>query len=183
MALKSTIYKATLNISDLDRHHYAEYPLTLALHPSETETRMMMRLLAFALYADENLSFTRGLCVDDEPDLWQHAPSGEIERWIEVGLPSDKRLRKACARSAEVVLLVYGSDQQLEPWWQSSRKVLSRFDNLVIKRIDEAAGEALEALAERQMRIQCTIQDEQVFLTSEKGSAEITPRLMEATPY
>ncbi len=176
MALKSTIYKATLNISDLDRQHYAEYPLTLALHPSETETRMMIRLLAFTLYADEALSFTRGLCVDDEPDLWQHAPNGEIERWIEVGLPSEKRLRKASSRAKQVVLLIYGSDQQVDPWLQGVRKTLMRLDNLEILRIDDSASEALTALAERQMRLQCTIQDGELWFTGEAGSAEVRPR-------
>lgn len=175
MALKSTIYKSTLNISDLDRQHYAEYPLTLALHPSETETRMMIRLLAFAMYADEALSFTRGLCVDDEPDLWQHAPNGEIERWIEVGLPSEKRLRKASSRAKQVVLLVYGSDQQVDPWLQGVRKTLMRLDNLKIYRIDDNACEALTALADRQMRLQCTIQDAQLWFTGESASAEVTP--------
>ncbi len=176
MALKSTIYKATLNISDLDRQHYAEYPLTLALHPSETETRMMIRLLAFTLFADEALSFTRGLCVDDEPDLWQHAPSGEIERWIEVGLPSEKRLRKASSRAKQVVLLVYGTDQQVDPWLQSVRKTLMRLDNLQLLRIDEHASEALTALVDRQMRLQCTIQDGELWFTGESGSAEVRPR-------
>ncbi|WP_432698272.1 YaeQ family protein [Marinobacterium sp. YM272] len=176
MALKSTIYKATLNISDLDRQHYAEYPLTLALHPSETETRMMIRLLAFAMFADEALSFTRGLCVDDEPDLWQHAPSGEIDLWIEVGLPSDKRLRKACSRAKRVVLLAYGSDQQFDPWFQGVRKTLMRLDNLDIYRIDDSACDTLTALAERQMRLQCTIQDGELWFTGEAGSAEVRPR-------
>ncbi|SEG33520.1 YaeQ family protein [Marinobacterium lutimaris] len=179
MALKSTIYKATLNISDLDRQHYAEYPLTLALHPSETETRMMIRLLAFAIYADEALSFTRGLCVDDEPDLWQHAPSGEIERWIEVGLPSDKRLRKASGRAKEVVLLAYGTDQQFDPWFQGARKALMRLDNLKILRINENDCEGLTALAERQMRLQCTIQDGEIWLTGESASASVVPRPVE----
>lgn len=178
MALKSIIYKATLNISDLDRHHYAEYPLTLALHPSETEERLMMRVLAFTLYADEQLAFTRGLCVDDEPDLWQHAPNGEIERWIEVGLPSEKRLRKACFRAREVVLLVYGSDQQVDPWWQGIRRSLTRFDNLRIRRIAETESAAITALVSRQMRLQCTVQDGQLWFTGESGSAELTPTWM-----
>ncbi|KEA64026.1 YaeQ protein [Marinobacterium lacunae] len=181
MALKSIIYKATLNISDLDRHHYAEYPLTMALHPSETEQRMMMRLLAFALYADEDLSFTRGLCVDDEPDLWQYAPNGEIERWIEVGLPSEKRLRKACSRAKEVVLLVYGSDQQVDPWWQGIKRSLIRFDNLRVLRITETDSAALTALVARQMRLQCTVQDGQLWFTSDAGSAELTPAEMQPT--
>lgn len=178
MALKSIIYKVTLNISDLDRHHYADYSLTLALHPSETETRLMVRLLAFALHAEEGLSFTRGLCVDDEPDLWQHSPGGEIERWIEVGLPSEKRLRKACARAQQVVLLVYGREQQVEPWWRGLQGQLGRLDNLRIWRLPLEETEALSALARRQMQLQCTLQDGQLWLSADGESLEITPRLL-----
>lgn len=183
MALKSTIYKATLNVSDLDRQHYAEYPLTLALHPSETETRLMMRLLAFTLYADEALVFGRGLSDDEEPDLWQHSPGGEIQRWIEVGLPSDKRLRKACSRAQQVDLLVYGSEQQVAPWWSGIRKTLTRFEHLRVLRISETDSGALSALADRQMRLQCTIQDGQLWFTGEKGSADVTPEIMDPNRF
>jgi len=183
MALKSTIYKATLNISDLDRQHYAEYPLTLALHPSETETRLMMRLLAFVLCADEALRFGRGLCADDEPDLWQHTDAGDIARWIEVGLPSEKRLRRACSRAQEVILLVYGSEQQVQPWWTGIRKSLTRFDNLRLLRIAEEESTALTALAERQMRLQCTIQDGQLWFTGEEASAEVTPQTLDPSRF
>ncbi len=173
MALKSTIYKANLQLSDLDRHHYADYPLTLALHPSETELRMMVRLLAFACYADERLAFTKGLCADEEPDLWQHALSGEVELWIDVGLPSEKRIRKACGRAQRVVVLVYGSERQVEPWWRGIRAELRRFDNLEIRRLSPEQGEQLAALAARQMGLQCTLQDGQLWFTGDHGSAEI----------
>ena len=99
MALTATIFKASLQISDLDRHYYGEHQLTLARHPSETDERMMVRLLAFILHADEQLNFTRGLCVDDEPDLWQKNLTNEIELWIDVGLPDERRVRKACSRA------------------------------------------------------------------------------------
>ena len=99
MALSATICKADLNIVDMDRHYYQQHSLTVAQHPSENDERLMIRLLAFALHADEFLSFTKGLSTDDEPDLWQKSLSGEIELWIELGLPSEKRLKKACGRA------------------------------------------------------------------------------------
>lgn len=174
MSPKSTVYKAHLQLSDLDRNHYADYPLTLALHPSETELRLMVRVLAFARYADERLNFTKGLCVDDEPDLWQHSLSGEVELWIEVGLPSDKRIRKACGRSERVVVIAYGTDQQVEPWWKNIKGELRRFRNLECWRLPEEQGLALAELAARQMYLQCTIQDGQLWWTGEGGSAEVT---------
>ena len=115
MALKATVFKADIQVADMDRHHYADYSLTLARHPSETDERMMVRLLAFALFADPALAFGKGLCVDDEPDLWQKDLTGAIERWIDVGQPDDKWVRKACGRAREVVVLAYG--RALEVWW------------------------------------------------------------------
>ena len=97
MALGSTIFKATVQIADLNRHYYADHQLTLARHPSETDERLMIRLLSFLLHVDERLKFTKGLCADDEPDLWQHSLSGDIELWIDVGLPDERRVRKACS--------------------------------------------------------------------------------------
>ena len=109
MALSATICKADLNIVDMDRHYYQQHSLTVAQHPSENDERLMIRLLAFALHADEFLSFTKGLSTDDEPDLWQKSLSGEIELWIELGLPSEKRLKKACGRAQQVILYTYGT--------------------------------------------------------------------------
>ncbi|BFO11520.1 hypothetical protein GGER_40300 [Serratia rubidaea] len=94
MALKATIYKATVNIADMDRHFYHDAALTLAQHPSETEQRMMLRLLAWICHADERLTFTKGLSADDEPELWQRNDHNGLELWIELGLPDEKRLKK-----------------------------------------------------------------------------------------
>jgi uncharacterized protein YaeQ len=116
MAIKSTIFKARLNIADMDRPYYGEHTLTLARHPSETDERMMVRLLAFALFADERLEFGRGLSAEDEPALWRKDYSGAIERWIEVGLPDEKALRKAAGRAAEVIVVAYGG-RAMDVWW------------------------------------------------------------------
>jgi uncharacterized protein YaeQ len=103
MALKSTIYKAELQIADMDRHYYADHALTIARHPSETDERMMVRVAAFALFAQERLEFCKGLSDTDEPDLWQKDLTGAIETWIEVGQPDERRIAKASGRSNEVV--------------------------------------------------------------------------------
>ena len=115
MALKATIFKAQLQIADMDRHYYAEHALTLARHPSETDERMMVRLLAFALNADESLEFGKGLSNEDEPALWRKDLTGVIEHWIEVGLPDEKSLRKACGRATQVRLYTYG--RGAAKWW------------------------------------------------------------------
>lgn len=179
MAQNATIYKAQLQIADMDRHYYADHSLTLALHPSETEERMMMRLLAFILYASERLEFTRGLCVDDEPDIWCKNYSDEIELWIDVGLPSDKRLRKACSRSSSVKLLCYGSDQAINPWLNSISAERRRQNKLQILRVPEAQSTALTDLIARTMQLQANIQDGQVWISSDAGAVMIEPERLE----
>ena len=108
MALKSTIYKTDLSVAHIDRGYYHDHALKIARHPSETDERMMVRLLAFALHADEMLSFGRGLSNEDEPDLCRLDLTGAIELWIEVGLPNEREVRKACARALAVSILAYG---------------------------------------------------------------------------
>ena len=175
MAQNATVFKAFLQIADMDRHHYADYTHTLARHPSETDERMMVRLLAFMLKAEERLEFTRGLCVDDEPDLWLKSYSDEIELWIDTGQPSEKRIRKACNRSKQVVLFVYGSEQAVNPWWAGLHNQLGRFDNLEVWRLPPAQSTALAALAERGMQLNCTIQDGQVWISGEHGEVTVEP--------
>lgn len=107
MALKSTIYKASLQIADMDRNYYHDHMLTIAKHPSETDERMMLRILVFALNAHDDLVFTKGLSTDNEPDLWQKKLNGDIERWIDLGQPDEKRIRKACGLSNQVLIYCY----------------------------------------------------------------------------
>jgi uncharacterized protein YaeQ len=174
MALKATIFKARLQISDMDRDHYGEYPLTLARHPSETDERLMVRLLAFALNAAEGLEFTRGLSSDDEADLWQKSLSGEIDLWIEVGLPSEERLRKACGRATRVLVYSYGR-RAAPVWWKKLGDALARFYNLRVYHLDADSTEQLAALAGRNMDLTATIQDGQVWLGSAEQNVEIIP--------
>ncbi len=174
MALKATIFKATLHIADMDRHYYNDHHLTVARHPSETDERMMIRLLAFALNANDTLEFTKGLSSDDEPELWQKSLSDEIELWIELGLPDEDRIRKACNRAQQVILYTYGS-RAVPVWWEKHHNKLKRFGNLTI--IDLPADPLIElaALAERSMTLQVSIQDGEVTFSNDKALVSITP--------
>jgi len=164
MALKSTIFKASLNVADLDRSHYGEYQLTLARHPSETDERLMVRLLAFALFADERLEFGKGLSTTDEPALWLKDYGGEIRLWIEVGLPDERALRRAAGRADAVVVLAYGG-RAVDLWWAKEGATLARLEKLRVLAVDPATLAGLTALVERSMELQCTIQDGQIWLT------------------
>lgn len=172
MALKATIFKAELAIADMDRHYYHTHHLTLARHPSETDERMMVRLLAFALHANEALLFTRGLSTDDEPDLWQKDPGGEIELWIELGQPEEKRIRKACGRASSVLIYCY-SGNAAEIWWQQNRSKLERFDNLQVIAIAADDSQQLATLAHRSMRLQCTIEDGVAWIGDTSQTVEV----------
>jgi len=174
LALKATIFKAELQVSDMDRHHYQTYPLTLARHPSETDERMMIRLVAFALNADEQLSFTKGISSDDEPDLWLKSLSGEIERWIELGQPDEKRLRKACGRAKQVIVYPY-AERSAAIWWQQNQQTFKRFENLNVMWISVSGKHALSELAQRNMTLTCTIQEGQLWLSD--GERDVTVEL------
>jgi uncharacterized protein YaeQ len=160
MALKSTIFKAELQVNDLDRQYYGAHALTLARHPSETDERMLVRLLAFALNADPALAFGKGLSTDDEPDLWARDLTGLITLWIDVGLPEAKLLKKAAGRADRVVVYAYG--RNADRWWSDCESELARFNNLDVWKLAEDSTRALATLAQRNMRLNCTIQDEAV---------------------
>lgn len=174
MALKATIYKADLQIADMDRHYYQQHSLTLARHPSETDERMMMRLLAFALYADEALLFGKGLSSDDEPDLWLKDMTGSIRLWIEVGLPDERGIRKACGRAAQVVVMTYGG-RAAGIWWNQNREKLEKQDNLTVFDVPSETTKSLANMASRNMQLGCTIQDGQILLAGEADTLEINP--------
>jgi uncharacterized protein YaeQ len=172
MALKATVVRAELQISDMDRHYYATHPLTLAQHPSETDERLMVRLLAFALFADERLEFGRGLSSDDEPDLWRRDYTGEVERWIELGQPDESRIRKVCGRSREVVVLNYGG-RAADLWWEKNAQALARHDNLLVLDLPAGLVEALVARYARGMRFTVMIQDGEVSLLEADGAETV----------
>lgn len=177
MALKSTVYKATLHIADMDRAYYADHTFTLACHPSETEERLMVRILAFALNATDALEFSRGLSADDEPDLWEKNLTGEILHWIELGQPDESRVRKACNRAQHVT--IYGfSGRAPAIWWEKNRSKLERFDNLTVINIPAEASAALALLLERTINLQITIEDGTCWVSSNTVNIEITPEFL-----
>ena len=180
MALKATIFKAALQIADMDRGYYADHALTIARHPSETDERMMLRVLAFALHAGPGLAFGKGLSTDDEPDLWQRDLTGRIQLWVDVGQPDEKLVRRACGRADAVVVYTYGRGAEL--WWDRSRVALERARNLRVMSLPAAASQELAKLAQRSMQLQCTIQDGHVWLGDKDGAVEVALTIVASPP-
>ncbi|NIJ69768.1 YaeQ family protein [Xanthomonas sp. 60] len=174
MALTATIRKAELQISDMDRGYYASHNLTLAQHPSETDERLMVRLLAFALNAEERLEFGRGLSTDDEPDLWEHDYTGDILRWIDLGHPDESRIRKASNRSRSVQVVTYAGHAS-DVWWQKQGKGLERFGNVSVLDLPTAFVEPWSQQIQRAMRWSVLIQDTEVQLISDNLQLDVTP--------
>ena len=183
MAIKSTIFKANLQIADIDNSYYADHAFTLARHPSETDERMMVRLAAIALQAyklnsvcngDATLSFGAGLSDPDEPDAWLRDFTGRTRLWIEVGQPEDKPLIKACGKADEVVL--YCFNHAAEVWWKGMENKLSRPQNLHVYRIPTLASQALIPLAQRSMQLQATVQEGALVLSDNAQTVEIEPQ-------
>lgn len=178
MALKSTIYKADLQISDMDRHYYQNHQLTIAKHPSETDERMMVRVLAFALNASESLAFGKGLSDVEEPDVWQKDLTGAIDLWIEVGLPDDKAILKACGRSERVIVYSYGTTADI--WWKQMGSRVERAKALSVIHIPPHVTDQLQQLAQRSMQLQCTIDDGQIWIGSDDLTVQVTPEIFKA---
>lgn len=178
MALKSTIHKANLQIADMDRGYYRDHALTIARHPSENDERMMARILAFALHADDALAFGNGLSTNDEPDLWQKDLTGAIQLWIDVGLPDEKLVRKACARADRVLVLAYG--RAVTQWWRNTQSTLANLDHLAIHAISATASQALAGLAQRNMQLQCTIQEGQIWIGTPEQSVSVELQTIKA---
>ncbi len=172
MALKSTIYKAALQVADMDRHYYADHPLTVACHPSEMPERMMVRVLAYALNAHEWMAFGKGLSDVDDPDLSIRDLTGQIEMWIEVGQPDEKAMLKACGRAAKVKVYAYGTNANL--WWKQVGPKVERARNLEVTAITPETAQALGRMAQRNMQLQCTIQDGEVWMRDERDAVAIT---------
>lgn len=172
MAMNATILKLELQISDMNRHYYGSHSLTVALHPSETPERLMVRVVAFALHASESLSFTKGISTEDEPDIWDKDLSGQILTWIDLGQPEEKRTKKACGRAAEVFIYTY-QPRNSGPWWERSEARLARFDKLSVTRIDTISNTTLDDICERNMDLQCTVDGNVVYLRSEDKEVEL----------
>ncbi len=186
MAIKATIHKALLQIADMDRNVYGEHNLTIARQPSETDERMMIRILAFALNvpADDKhgkLELSKGLSDVDEPELWERDLTGEILHWIDLGQPDDRRLQKAHGRAGRVS--VYGYAHSTPVWWAGIENKLTRVPRLAVWQIPAEQSQALAALAERSMNLQITVQDGGIYVSTAQDSVELTPiALKEAQP-
>jgi uncharacterized protein YaeQ len=166
----------------MDRHYYHDHPLTIARHPSETDERMMLRIAIFALHAHEQLHFTRGLSTDDEPDLWQKSLHGDIDLWIELGQPDEKRVRRACGLAQEVRVYCY-SGSSAELWWQQNQEKFQRFENLLVMNIHTETCRQLGTLAKRNMSLHCSIQDGTLWLGNTETTIEMKPEVWKNENY
>jgi uncharacterized protein YaeQ len=176
MALRATIYKAQLNVADTDRHYYGSHALTIARHPSETDLRMMLRVLAFAWHASEQLTFTKGLSETDEPDLWEKDLTHAINLWIEVGHPDERRLKTACSRASQVVVYCYGGHAS-QIWWQGVKGKLARLSNLSVLAVPVQSAQSLSLLATRAMQLNVNISDQVAYVSSASGEVMLEPAI------
>ncbi len=174
MALKPTIYKVDLNLVDTDHHRYENRKLTLALHPSETVERMMVRLLVYGLNYHPDLAFTRGLSATEEADLWQIRPDGGVEHWIEVGQATPERVRKAVSRAPRVSLYAYGSEADI--WWQKQRQALQALPKLEVWQFDWQQIRQLPDFACRNMALTLSISDGDLYLSDAQRALSLAPR-------
>jgi uncharacterized protein YaeQ len=179
MAIKATIFKAVLQIADMDRSYYQDHALTLARHPSETDERMMLRLLAFAVHASESLAFGKGISTEDEPDVWDRDLTGAVSTWIEIGQPDERRIRKACGRADQVVVYSYSTSGR-NVWWEQNAAALDRLQNLTVVNVPSAVTRELATLANRTMRLNCTIQEGQVWLADEQRTVLVEPEMLKS---
>jgi uncharacterized protein YaeQ len=180
MASNATIFKAALQIADMERHYYRDHALTLARHPSETDERMMLRLLAYVRHAHETLTFGRGISAGDEPDLWQKDLTGNIDLWIDVGQPDEKNVRRACGRARQVFLYTYGG-RGVDLWWEQNREKLERLNNLSVLSIPLDGSRALAGLAQRNMQLQCTLQEGQIWIGDGQMAVQVELTVLKST--
>lgn len=180
MALSSTIYRVELQVSDLNRSYYNTHSLTVAQHPSETPERMLVRILVFAINANEQLEFTKGLSTAEEPDLWEKDQTATITHWIELGQPSMKRLNQACNRCPRVSVYTF-AENRARMWWQQNRNDLSRQDRLRIIHLPAEQLDQLVPTLTRSLSLQCTLQDELIWFGNSQISLEFRPEILQET--
>ncbi len=174
MAQNATIYKVELSVSDMDRHYYETHKLTIAKHPSETDERLMLRIIAFALNAHESLEMGKGISTEDEPDIWQKSLSGELDVWVALGLPSEKVVRQSCSKAGRVMIYPYGG-RVAEMWWDKIKAGAARFDNLQVTCFSESDTKNLAKLASRAMKLQINVQDGDVMVSVGDAIVYVTP--------
>ena len=170
MALKPTIYKLNISLSDLDRNYYDALTITIAQHPSETLERMMVRVLAFCINAQEFLTFTKGLSDADEPDIWARTLDGNISIWIDVGEPSVERIKKASSLASTV--RVYSFNSKSDVWWNKEQEKFSKLAASIFQFQWESV-QVLARLVERTMSLSITIADDSAYVATEQGECEV----------
>jgi uncharacterized protein YaeQ len=170
MALPSIIYRLSIQLSDIDRGIYRTIQATVARHPSETEERLVARLLAYALFYEEDLAFTRGICTGDEPDIWSKGPDGRVRLWVEVGLPEPERLIKASRHALRVALLAFGNG--LPNWERQHLAQLSDVSTIAIATVEQGFIRRLAELLERSIRWEITITEDALYLQTAGQSLE-----------
>jgi len=185
MALKATIFKARIELADMDRQIYSDHDLIIARHPSETDERMLIRLLAFALNAPVNndqgaLDFGKDMWEPDEPGLWQKDLTGQIVHWIEVGQPDERRLLRTSSRSGRVS--VYSFSASTPIWWSGIANKLTRVRNLTVWQVPSGQSAALAALAQRSMKLNVTVQDGAIWIGDGARSVEVAPQRLYGSP-
>lgn len=174
MAQNATVYKIELSVSDMDRHYYETHKLTVAKHPSETDERLMLRIIAFALNAHENLAMTKGLSADDEPDIWQKSLSGELDVRVSLGLPSEKVVRQSCTKAEQVIVYPYGG-RTAEIWWDKIKGSTARFNNLEVVNFSERDTGELARLANRTMKLKINIHEGELMVSAGEDIVYINP--------
>ncbi len=167
MAIGASIYKVNVSLSNLETHYYHDFDLTIAKHPSENESRMMYRLLAFLYSAHEDLEFTRGLSSTDEPELWQKDYSGEIIQWIELGLPESKRIKQACGKSQVVKIFTYHKNKS-EEWVKKMKGDFQSHKKLPVYHLDVVENGPLEKLVEKSMKLSCIIEEQYMYIGNDQ---------------
>lgn len=172
MALRSSIFKASVGLSNLNTHYYDDLNFTLALHPSETEERMMYRLLAFLYCAHERLEFTEGLNNPDLPDIWQKDLTGQIEHWIDLGWPEEKRIKKASGQSGKVSIFTY-NEFKTKAWFEKNKSILNNNKKVNVYNFKEVEEESLIKLVQRSMILNCVIEDQQIFLSDNDTRVQV----------
>lgn len=175
MAIKPSVFKVNMQIADMDRHYYNDHLLTIAQHPSETDERMMVRILAFAANANENLSFAEGITDQNQADLWDRDHNEQVKLWISVGLPDEKLIRKAVSRAEQVIIYTYGG-RTADMWW--SKQKLSGYEKLRVINLEFDDTQALAAMASRGMKINFTVQEGEILVSTDLNSLNIIPHIL-----
>lgn len=176
MALKPTIYKLKINLSDLDLDHYDTLNLTVAQHPSETLERMMARVLVFCINAQQQPTFTKGLSAVDEPDLWARGLDDQLQLWIDVGEPGVDRIKKA-TRLARIVK-IYSFNSKSNVWWSQAQAKISAL-NAAVFQLDWTGIQALARLVQRTMDVSVTISGDCAYVAAELGDCEANWRALQ----